>query len=206
MSDDARSAPLRPAPPQARGRLTATRSAPPPPPPTPCSRTTSSSPTPVLTGSGSGSRSTHAVATFPSTRPTWSSWPPPAPRCPTASTASATCRPSGATRHPRTRTATSTCGRRSAASSTASQPDQQPQGRPHHRRYGRPSTSGWSPKGQLLAQQLLEPREVVGHELRVLPRQVAQFPRPPTRPARVGQRAVGQASLHRPLAPVLRRA
>ncbi|RHW24038.1 hypothetical protein D0Z08_26160 [Nocardioides immobilis] len=57
-------------------------------------------------------------------------------------------------------------------------------------------------------EQLLEPRKVVGvgHELRVLARQVAQFPRPPTRPARVGQRSVRQPPLHRPLAAVLRRA
>jgi hypothetical protein len=36
----------------------------------------------VLTGSGSGSRSTRAGATFQRTRPTWSSWLPPAPLLP----------------------------------------------------------------------------------------------------------------------------
>src|SRR5690606_13477679 len=124
------------------------------------------------------------------------------------STASATFTPSGATTHPRTRTATSTCGRRSVGSSTASPPDPpNRRGPPALVATGGPPASGpASPQGPLLAQQLLEPREVVGHQLRVLTREVAQFPRPPTRAARVGQRAVRQPPLHRPLLAVLRRA
>lgn len=65
--------------------------------------------------------------------PTSSTSPLPVTHSPTVSTdwtASAIFTPIGASSRPRTLTATSTCGRRSVASSTASPPDPQPAGRP----------------------------------------------------------------------------
>ena len=129
-----------------------------------------------------------------------------------------------ASRHPRTRTATSTCGRRSVGSSTASPHERRrgPRGRvivcPNRQgrplrcvRCGRPSAFG-PVSGRDHQSVSCSPSSSWSRARSSAtscgssPRQVAQLPRLPTRATRVGQRAVGQPRLYRPLPAILRRA
>ena len=216
--DDATLRALEPARPPARGRVSVTRSA--PPPPTPCCPTTSSWPTTPGTTTGLASRP-------PAMPPMSSSSPPPVTRSPTVSTdstASAIFTPRGASSRPRTLTATSTCGRRSVGSSTASPHERRrgPRGRvivcPNRQgrplrcvRCGRPSAFG-PVSGRDHQSVSCSPSSSWSRARSSAtscgssPRQVAQLPRLPTRATRVGQRAVGQPRLYRPLPAILRRA